>query len=77
MDIAHIPSACHAGLLELLPTSLIASLPTGHACAVDYGVPMDNDNKEPIELMPRDIESLFQKIFSTDVQTFMYSLINC
>lgn len=35
MVLAHIPKACHEELLELLPTSLIASLPPGHACAVN------------------------------------------
>ena len=33
MVLAHIPKSCHDDLLELLPTSLIASLPAGHPCA--------------------------------------------
>ncbi|AFT66903.1 hypothetical protein [Cycloclasticus sp. P1] len=33
MVLAHIPKSGHDSLLELLPTSLIASLPIGHPCA--------------------------------------------
>jgi len=32
--LAHVPKACHVDILELLPRSLIASLPTGHPCAI-------------------------------------------
>lgn len=32
--LAHVPKACHAEILDLLPTSLVASLPTGHPYAI-------------------------------------------
>lgn len=35
MVLAHIPASCHESLLELMPTSLIASLPSGHPCALN------------------------------------------